>query len=89
MIEQVPEFADGGYWYVVPATPMPETEPGWTFEGFTAGCAWYADIDGTMMVAVRTPDPVAGIAPASPDTVSEVLQAAGESGKPFGRIGGR
>lgn len=92
IVAQVPELADGGYWYVLPALPVTEGDlPGWSYGSqFTGGaCAWYAEIAGVMLVAVRTPAPVAGLPVASQARASTVLQGAGYSGRPYGRIGGR
>lgn len=89
MIEsQVPEMADGGYWYVVPVmvdpidggkSPGDITGTGW--------CAWYGTVGGQDLVAIRTPEPVSGL-----DTVdvpvADVLAAANYLQKPYGRIGG-
>ena len=87
MIEQCPEMADRGYWYVVKAvidengsrTPSHIPGIGW--------CAWYATIDGVDYVAVRTPEPVVGVETVDMP-VQTVLDAAGYVGKPYGRIGG-
>lgn len=90
LINQVPEVGDGGYWYAFPAEQVAD-ETGATalgYPGIPSGCAWYADISGTVMVAVRTPEPVAGIAAQSIATVAGVLAAAGYTGKPFGRVSG-
>jgi len=84
-IQSPPELADGGYWYVVEAVTDP-VEGGQT-TGSIPGvgwCAWYAN----GLVAVRCPEPVTGIPTADPDTVDEILTAAGYTGKPYGRIGG-
>jgi len=84
---QVPEIGDGGYWYVATAIPADDS-PGWTFDQIPKGCAWYAEIGGTQMVAVRSPDAVATLPQASLVTVSEILAQDGYSAKPFGRVGG-
>lgn len=87
MIEaSVPESADGGYWYVVQSVPDPEL--GGQTPGNIPGegwCAWYSG----GLVAVRTPEPVSGVATADPSDVDAVIQGAGYTGKPYGRIGGR
>ena len=81
-----PEFADRGYWYVVPSVPDPE-EGGRTPGDIPSGwCAWYGTVDGVEYAAVRFPDP-ALIPQAVNIPVGAVL--AGETGKPFGRVGGR
>ena len=87
MIEQCPESADYGYWYVVLAvidedggrTPSHIPGIGW--------CAWYGTIGGVDYVAVRTPEPIVGVATVD-IPVQAVLDAAGYTGKPYGRIGG-
>ena len=93
VVRRPPELADGGYWYVVEAQPNivdgpegPEERgigpgdlpPGW--------CAWYGTVDGVEYAAVRFPAP-ALIPHAVNIPVGVVL--AGETGKPFGRVGGR
>ena len=88
MIEQCPESADYGYWYVVLAVPDPEQ--GGKTPGEIPGigwCAWYATIGGVDYVAVRTPEPVVGVETVD-ISVQAVLDAAGYTGKPYGRIGG-
>lgn len=79
-----PELADGGYWYVTQAVVGADQS---TSPGKVAGvgwCAWYAN----SLVAVRCPEPVTGIPTADPNTVDEILTAAGYTGKPYGRVGG-
>ena len=82
MIEQVPEFADGGYWYVVPERAEGE---GRSPDFDHSYCAWY---DDQGYVTVRTTQAVAGVKPADPATVQAILNAAGYDAKPYGRIGG-
>ncbi len=83
-LQAVPELADGGYWYVTPVVVDADqgTSPG-EIAG-TGWCAWYAN----GLVAVRCPEPVTGIPTADPNTVGEILTAAGYTGKPVGRVGG-
>lgn len=80
-----PEFADRGYWYVVPTTEGGDgvTRPVGVGKDW---CAWYGTVDGVNYAAVRLPDPVL-IPQAVNIPVGAVL--ASESGKPFGRVGGR
>ena len=88
MIEQCPEMADRGYWYVVEMV-VNEEDSGRT-PGEIPGigwCAWYGTIDGVDYVAVRTPEPVVGVETVD-ISVQAVLDAAGYTGKPYGRIGG-
>lgn len=83
-LETVPELADGGYWYVVEAVPDPDI--GGQTPGNIPGkgwCAWYAD----GLVAIRCPEPVAGVNTASA-AVADVLAAAGCSERPRWRVGG-
>ena len=84
-IQNPPELADVGYWYVVEAVPDP-VEGGQTPGNIpgTGWCAWYAN----GLVAVRCPQPITGIPTSAPDTVDEILAAAGYTGKPYGRVGG-
>ena len=86
MIAQTPpELADGGYWYVVPVVPDPEL--GGQTPGDVPGqgwCAWYAN----GFAAIRTPEAVSGLTTADPETVDQILTAAGYTGKPFARVGG-
>jgi len=94
MIEaQVPEFADGGYWYVMPAEPETVDAPGWTFPTIPGACAWYAQVveeDETTrtVVVIRSPSFVAVVPPASSDTVNTVLGLSGYTLKPFARTKG-
>lgn len=90
MIEPlVPEFFDGGYWYVVEAVPEVDDVPGWGFEPVSAGAsAWYAEIGGTMYCALRTPDVAAAKPSHQPVTVKQVLAAAQYTTKPFARLRG-
>lgn len=81
-----PEVADGGYWYVVPATPDPEL--GGQTPGDVPGtgwCAWY----NNGFVAIRCPEAVAGLDQSAGKTVDAVLIGDGYTGKPHGRVGGR
>lgn len=96
-VEQVPEHADGGYWYVVGARE-PEGEPGGRqpalSEGVSGWCAWYGAVNGEELCAVRSPDPIEGV-DARDVPVSKVLAAAANEGhapddaKPRGRVRGR
>ncbi len=84
-LQPVPEMADGGYWYAVDAVPDPAQ--GGQSPGEIPGvgwCAWYAN----GKVAIRCPDPVIGLPSAPVEQVTEILAAAGYSGKPYGRVGG-
>jgi hypothetical protein len=85
---QVPQFADGGYWYVFPATAVVDDPPGWEFPDIPEGAAWYAEIGGVMTVAVRSPNLYLTI-DSNPETVADVLSLAGYSGNPFARIRGK
>ena len=84
MIAQVPELADGGYWYVVESvTDEHGRGPGDLPSGW---CAWYKTIGGVDCVAVRMPEPA--VLPEGPDVpAAQIVDAYG--GKPFGRVGGR
>lgn len=94
MIEQVAELADGGFWYVLPAA----TETDFfgaerTTVDLDAGagwCAWYGEVAGTLLAAVRTPDPLVGVAVVEGVTPAQAIAASGEGGgvKPFGRVQG-
>lgn len=86
MIAQVPELADGGYWYVVEAVLDPG-EGGRTPGDIPSGwCAWYREIEEMDCVAVRMPEPA--VIPEGPGV--SVAQIVGEyGGKPFGRVRGR
>jgi hypothetical protein len=80
-----PEIADGGYWYVVEATPDPEL--GGMTPGVIPGVgwgAWYAN----GFVAVRCPSPVDGMRLTDLASVKNVLSAEGATAKPYARVGG-
>jgi len=81
----VPELADGGYWYVSEAVTDPHMGGITAGVGFPSWCAWYAEIDGAMYCAVRTPVAMTGANPTNDTTVAEII---GSGQKPFGRIGG-
>ena len=89
-LQTPPEVADGGYWYVVPVVPDPEL--GGQTPGDVPGagmCAWY----GSTHVAVRTPDPVAGL-PVDGNVAAVLAEAVANgsllvgTAKPHGRIEG-
>lgn len=84
MIEaQIPELADGGYWYAVPerVTEDGSREPDFDY----SCCAWY---DGSGFVTVRSAIPASGVTEANLVTVRSILTAAGHGSKPRGRVGG-
>ena len=86
MIAQVPELADGGFWYVVPVVPDPEL--GGRTPGEIPGlgwCAWYGTVEGEGYAAVRLPELV-NVPQAVDIPVSTVITSAAH--KPRGRIGG-
>lgn len=83
MIEAVPEFADGGYWYAIPAVPSIDA-PGWSF-GDMPGCAWYSEIAGVVYCTIRVTAPISGLPVADPVSVTDILSS---GSKPFARIGG-
>lgn len=86
MIEQVPEFADGGYWYVVPAHAELGDPPGWNTGLLTTPLsAWFGEIGGVMYAAIKVLEPISGIESAAPDTVDAVLTASGSPYKPYER----
>jgi len=84
-----PEFADGGYWYVIQSDSV-DTET--TF--LRAFAAWRGVVDSIEYAAIRTPDPVDGI-DAVDVLAARVIEAAVREGtllmqrKPFARNGGR
>ena len=95
-VEQVPEHADGGFWYVVPVRDtedIPGREPDLP-DGAAGWCAWYGTVAGADLCAVRSPDPIDGV-DAHSVPVEDVLAAAYAAGstpdpvKPHGRIGDR
>lgn len=90
MIEaQVPEFADGGYWYVIPAVEVTGDEaPGWTFGGFRDVVGFYAEVDGQQIAVLRSPRAMTGLTKATAATINAVLSSAGYSSKPHARSGG-
>lgn len=83
--ETPPEVADGGYWYAVAAIV---DEDGNISPGDIPGpyCAWYREIDGVLYAAVRTPDPVIGVATVDMP-IADIVAEWGQ--KPYGRAGGR
>jgi len=85
VITQVPELADGGYWYVVSVatdSDLGGVIPAGVSDSY---CAWYANVGGIDCAAVRMPAPAA--VSSGPDaSVADVF--AGEPIKPYGRIGG-
>lgn len=87
MIEQqVPEMADGGYWYVREAVPEADDAPGWNYGDIPVGAAaWYADINGVRYCAIRTVEPITDMPTADAVTVAEIVGAE----KPRARIGGQ
>lgn len=83
-LQNPPEIADGGYWYVVPVVPDPDL--GGHTPGVVAGtgwCAWYT----ATQAAVRCPEPVVGLQ-TDETLAATVLAEAGYAVRPFGRIGG-
>lgn len=90
MIPQVPELADGGYWYVADSVAVTDDTPGYVPPG-SAGpgrTVTYAEIGGTVYCVIRSPDPLLGV-PGTDIDSNAVLDAAGFDAKPYGRIGGR
>jgi len=98
MIEaQVPEFFDGGYWYVVGVTTdargnrIPAEAP-----ASGRWCATYGTVNGNARCLLRSVD-LWSTAPVRPATPDEVLQAAQTDGfhpsdlhqKPEMRFGGQ
>jgi len=84
VIAQVPELADGGYWYVVPVAT--DDLGGAVPDGISSNyCAWYANVGGVDCAAVRMPDP-ATVSEGPDASVADVF--AGEPIKPHGRIWG-
>lgn len=79
-----PEIADGGYWYVLESVPDPD-EGGQTpgeIPG-TGWCAWYAN----GLVVIRCPEPVDGM-DTRPELAAQILDAAGYRVRPRGRVRG-
>ena len=81
IIRQVPEAADGTYWFVsttftAGASEAAAVEPPWS--------AIYAEIGGTLYAAVSVPAPV--LQDPMPVTAQDVLDAAGVSEKRGGRF---
>ena len=81
IIRQVPEAADGTYWFVsttftAGASEAAAVEPPWS--------AIYAEIGGTLYAAVSVPKPV--LQDTMPVTAQDVLDAAGVSEKRSGRF---
>ena len=80
-VELPPEFAHGGFWYVVPAT-VGTVVPLSTFPaGFDA---WYGLVDGAHYAAVRSPRLVIGV-----DTVNVPVDRvlAGHAARPYSGTG--
>lgn len=79
-LQNPPEIADGGYWYLVSA--VPDSVMGGQTPGEIPGIGWCAWYSGGL-VAVRTPEPVSGVVTVD-GSVDDVLAGA----KPYGRVGG-
>ena len=89
IIRQIPNAADGGYWYVTqPVEIEEEGEGGKTAPIDAPWCAWYATLSGTDYVVVRRPDPLAVPPDEEAVSVSDVLAAVGLS-IPLGRVEGK
>lgn len=73
MIRQVPELADGGYWFAVSVTTNGGTQPDLGGEH----CAQYGTVGGVLFAVVRTTLPRV-VSPAV--EVSDVLVAAAGAG---------
>lgn len=77
MLNQVPEFYDGGYWYVVSVKVVRDTKvpaitpPEWT--------AVYGQFDGVDYALIRSPQPWAS-APAAGVTADQLIPAAVAAG---------
>jgi hypothetical protein len=84
----IPELADGGYWYVVPVVQDDDGTRPKLPAHVTGYCAWYADIGGEKVAAVRLAEPAVGIETLDV-SVEAVLEGSGYHSKPRGRIGGR
>jgi len=89
MIEaQVPEFAEGGYWYVLPTTTdaRGNTVP----EGLSRDmCCYYVQIDGQLRAVVRAPYLAAvPTAPVEPGRAISLVPNP-EGGKPKFRVQGQ
>ena len=85
MIEsQVPEFSDGGYWYVVPASVGPSGE---ITADVTTGrwCGWTRLTEGALYYVIRSVEPLASTPIVSGFLVSGLLPP---GKKPTGRIEG-
>lgn len=84
MIEpQLPEMADGGYWYVSEQWPSVSDDS----ETFTPPRAfWPMEVEGVPMTVVRTFVPVPDI-PASAVSVDQAFAVAGVTTKPHVRTG--
>ena len=87
---QVPELADGGYWYVVEAdttdgrSPPESIGDGW--------CAQYGTVGGTIYAVIRTPVPrtVPPISVTSADVIAAAVLAGSlpVAEKFYARVGG-
>lgn len=79
-LQNSPELADGGYWYVLPIVPDPER--GGQTPGVVPGLGCTVVYSGIYAV-VRTPEPVLGL-----PTVDVVISDLITDPKPYGRVGG-
>jgi hypothetical protein len=86
MIEQVPEFYDGGYWYAAPV--VQDARGNWRpAADMPAGfCCDYGEIAGVRYAFFRRPIPCA--VPNASVSANQVVSAAGYTEKPEFRVGG-
>lgn len=82
-LQNPPEVADGGYWYVLDA--VPDADQGGKTPGAIPNvgwCAWYIG----MKVILRCTSPISGLN--NLGSSAEALSAAGYIARPLGRVGG-
>lgn len=84
-LQNSPELADGGYWYVLDVVPDPDQ--GGQTPGIVPGQGWCAWYSGDKVV-IRTPEPVAGLVSVDNTTAQQILTLSGHTSRPYGRIGG-
>lgn len=92
-IEEIPELADRGYWYVCDVETVEEPPGSGRNVTRPAGipdnhAGWTATYIGDGTVVVRSPAPITGIDAVSASSAAKLVDA-GEATRPYGRIRGR
>ena len=85
---QVPELADGGYWYVtsIPSFVDEDGEEATAYSGEHS--AFFITLEGELLAVIRVSQPIAFLPPLPFLSVKKLLAARGDTSKPFARIGG-